>query len=384
MATNRIKYLIAVTRLLALVAGLALVACEGHDDGATATPETATSVGSSSEYDSPITDEEAEPGRKSCGGFRIAPPGQYFAIKVEVVNGNVPCDVARRVMKGQYEDVPRDMSLWSCDGSEGFKECEKKRGRPRGTIRARFYCRDYLEKDRARCRSTFGLPAPSAKVAFDSQAYVGFGLEGRVLTVSAYPTARSKTRDRLSGARIRATCGHGFTGGQGDPRQERTRFWPAGAQRVRFRFPRDISRIARWCRLEDPVVGHVAFVKFRRATLPAERKIERIGNSWARLYGAGDPAYCQYTGQPLCERLDCERPGHRPIENCRRPSPAFRNSFQDARVEDIVIRGDRAAARFSNGEAIELGKDLTGFEHASTWWWIAKVGGHAGREFFKQ
>jgi hypothetical protein len=32
---------------------------------------------------------------------------------------------------------------------------------------------------------------------------------------------------------------------------------------VRYRFRDDISRIARWCRLEDPVVGHVAFVKVR-------------------------------------------------------------------------------------------------------------------------
>jgi hypothetical protein len=42
----------------------------------------------------------------------------------------------------------------------------------------------------------------------------------------------------------------------------RTRLWPAGQVRVRYRFRRDISLIARWCRLEDPVVGHVAFVKF--------------------------------------------------------------------------------------------------------------------------
>jgi hypothetical protein len=224
--------------------------------------------------------------------------------------------------------------------------------------------------------------APSAKVAFDREAGVGFGLEGRVLTVSVHPAAPHKTVERLGDARVRATCGQGFTGGQGDPRQERTRLWPAGTERLRFRFPRDISRIARWCRLQDPAVGHVAFVKFRAAALAPERRIERIATRWAALLAAGDPRYCNYAGQPVCERIECERPGKVPIENCTPLSAESRRSFGDATIEDIKVKGNRAAVKFSSGEAIELVKDTTGFEHPVEWWWVAKVGGNAGRGFF--
>jgi hypothetical protein len=225
--------------------------------------------------------------------------------------------------------------------------------------------------------------APGAKVAFDREAGVGFGLEGRVLTVSLHPTAPGTTRDRLGGARVRATCGQGFPGGQSDPRQERTRLWPAGSERLRFRFRRDISRIARWCRLENPVLGHVALVKFREAALSSEHRIERIATKWAALLAAGDPRYCDFAGQPVCERMECQRPGGMPIENCTPLSAESRRSFGDATIEDIAIRGDRAAVEFSNGEAIELVKDTTGFEHPVEWWWVAQVGGNAGRGFFE-
>jgi len=109
--------------------------------------------------------------------------------------------------------------------------------------------------------------APGAKLAIDGQAGVRFRLDGRVLTVRLLPYAPTETQTRVSSARIRATCGKGFTEGPGrgpgpEPRQTRTRFWPAGSTLMRFRFPGDISRIATWCRLEDPVVGHVAFVRF--------------------------------------------------------------------------------------------------------------------------
>jgi hypothetical protein len=215
--------------------------------------------------------------------------------------------------------------------------------------------------------------APSAKVAFDSEAGIGFGLEGRALTVSVHPQAPRKTLNRLSGARIRATCGQGFTGGQGDPRQESTRRWPSGTDRLRFRFRRDISRIARWCRLENPVVGHVAFVKFRGEPLAREVRIRRIATHWGALLAAGDSAYCEYaSGQPVCERIECQRHGV-PIENCTPMSAETRRSFGDAKIEDISIRGNKAVVKFSNDEAIGLGKDTTGFEHAVEWWWVAHV-----------
>ena len=214
---------------------------------------------------------------------------------------------------------------------------------------------------------------PSAKVAFDREAGVGFDLEGPVLTVSVHPQAPRKTLNRLSGARIRATCGQGFTGGQGDPRQESTRRWPAGADRLRFRFPRDISPVARWCRLEDPVAGHVAFVRFRGDPLAREVRIRRIATRWAALLAAGDAGYCTYSGQPLCERIECRRAGGVPMENCTPMSAKSRRSFGDATIEDVTIKGNKAMVKFSNGEAIELGKDTTGFEHPVEWWWVTRV-----------
>jgi hypothetical protein len=111
-------------------------------------------------------------------------------------------------------------------------------------------------------------------------------------------------------------------------------------------------------------------------SLSAEQEIERTGNRWARFFGAGRLG-CQDMTQPACERAACERPGGRLIQNCTPLSLEFRSSFAEAVVEDIAIRGHRAAARFSNGETIlfvEVG--------ASGSWWIHKVGGNAGRKFF--
>ena len=73
--------------------------------------------------------------------------------------------------------------------------------------------------------------------------------------------------------------------------------------------------------------------------------------------------------------------GHRTIENCIRPSAAYQDSFRDARIEDTAISGERAAARFSNGEAIELAQDVS--ERDGVWWWISEVGGNAGRKLFE-
>jgi hypothetical protein len=95
---------------------------------------------------------DADPASKSCGDFRIAPPGQYPLLLVEVVEGNVPCREARRVMKAHYRS--RDTGPWGCHGPEGSAGCEKPSGE---TIRARFACRDW-EANRARCLNTFGPP----------------------------------------------------------------------------------------------------------------------------------------------------------------------------------------------------------------------------------
>jgi hypothetical protein len=232
---------------------------------------------------------------------------------------------------------------------------------------------------------------PGTRLATDGEAGVSFRLDGRVLTVSLLPSAPSKTRDMVNGARIRATCGQAFAEGPGpgpgpDPLQTRTRLWPAGSRVVRFRFREDNSRIARWCRLEDPVAGHVAFVKFGDMTpadLAAVQQIEETGDRWARLFAASDPAACErYMTQPACERESCVRVGPKPVPHCKPPSGAFRLSFLRARVEDVVVRGKFAGARFSNGRTV-LFIHVEGSKPDGDWW-IDKFRGNAGRAFFEK
>ena len=50
--------------------------------------------------------------------------------------------------------------------------------------------------------------------------------------------------------------------------------------------------------------------------------------------------------------------------------------WRDAAVQDIAIKDDRAAVGFSNGKTIELDRQADGSL-------IIKVGGNAGRGFFK-
>ena len=69
-------------------------------------------------------------------------------------------------------------------------------------------------------------------------------------------------------------------------------------------------------------------------------------------------------GQPMCQRLNCERdPAGAPIENCTPVSAAYQKSFAGATVEDIkseriVLAGwtdhpvSYAAVKFSNGEVV--------------------------------
>jgi hypothetical protein len=76
--------------------------------------------------------------------------------------------------------------------------------------------------------------------------------------------------------------------------------------------------------------------------------------------------------QPACESVVCKHAGGAAIEDCTPVSSEVQRSFEGAVVEDIVIRGEWAAARFSNGVTVRL-EERSG----ATSWWIARVG--AGR-----
>ena len=131
-------------------------------------------------------------------------------------------------------------------------------------------------------RQQTGTPSQrGTKVGIDVSAGVRFSLTGRQLTVNVLSRAPFETRQKVSGARIRATCGVAFAqvGPEGDPRnahEQRTRLWPAGRDKLRFRFARDISKGARWCRVEDPAVGNVAFVKFGSAPVRPLSAMQKI------------------------------------------------------------------------------------------------------------
>ena len=84
------------------------------------------------------------PARKSCGPFRIAPPGDHPLILVEVVTDRVPCRVARRVLTTQYRngsqagDAIQAALPWRCARAEGLIVCHNYSGAVPKEIRARF------------------------------------------------------------------------------------------------------------------------------------------------------------------------------------------------------------------------------------------------------
>jgi hypothetical protein len=110
------------------------------------------------------------PATKSCGDF-LRPPGS-IPIRVDVIEGNVPCRVARRVMKDRYREVPT--GLWSCGGlgvGPLLTVCEKDSGR-QGTIRAQLYCR-YWGPFQSRCPNllgTSGTPPKQGRAAEEKAA----------------------------------------------------------------------------------------------------------------------------------------------------------------------------------------------------------------------
>jgi hypothetical protein len=112
-----------------------------------------------------------------------------------------------------------------------------------------------------------------------------------------------------------------------------------------------------------------------------EQGIEQAGSEWAPLF-AGRERFCELMTQPACGRVNCETISG-PVANCTPPSSEFRKSFRDATVKDVAITGDTAAARFSNGETVELEKvhnipDPLAEDGDRIGWLIHKVGGNAG------
>lgn len=99
--------------------------------------------------------------------------------------------------------------------------------------------------------------------ATDWGAGIRFTLDSRVLSARLLPRAPKRVRRKVYGKRIRAVCGTSFVFTR-SVKVRYARVWPRRRTSVRFRFRRNISRRARWCLLEHPAGGDVAFVSFPR------------------------------------------------------------------------------------------------------------------------
>jgi len=100
--------------------------------------------------------------------------------------------------------------------------------------------------------------AAAVRRGTDTEARVRFTLDGRVLAVRLLRRAPRATRQAVYGKRIRAVCGTNFNFREG-VKVRRTRVWPRGQRRLRYRFRRNISLRAKWCLIEHPSGGDVAF-----------------------------------------------------------------------------------------------------------------------------
>ncbi|HKG65417.1 MAG TPA: hypothetical protein VKB28_15215 [Solirubrobacteraceae bacterium] len=195
---------------------------------------------------------------------------------------------------------------------------------------------------------------PGKKVAAtDVEHGVRFSLDGRVLTVQLLPDSPGRTVRTVSGAEISATCGTNVTTSPGDPRSETTLFrrWPAGQTTLSYHFPRDVSS---WCRLDRQPVGIVAFVRFPGASPGAKGPIAEIGNNWARLFASSAQACNAYTRGTACEGVTCR--------GCEPSKKAWQwaEAHLTATVQKTAVSGDRAAAKLSNGNVLQLRRSASG------------------------
>ena len=196
-------------------------------------------------------------------------------------------------------------------------------------------------------------PPGTKLVATDVEHGVRFSLDGRVLTVQLLPDSPGRTARTVSGAEVSATCGTDVAASPGDPRSESTLFrrWPAGETSLSYRFPRDVSS---WCRLDRQSVGLVAFARFPGDAPGAKGPIAEVANNWARLFASSAQACNAYTRGTACEGVTCR--------GCKPSKKAWQwaEAHLTATVQSIARRGDRAAAKLSNGNVLQLRRTATG------------------------
>jgi hypothetical protein len=101
-----------------------------------------------------------------------------------------------------------------------------------------------------------------------------------------------------------------------------------------------IALVLAGCGGDDETTTTVTAVK-----LSEPEEIEQVGNEWAELFAKDDGAACDYIfAQPVCLRF---------VGGTGDPS-VFQESFADATVERVEIKGHKARVEFSNGERVEF------------------------------
>ena len=103
---------LAVLLSLFVLGTLGLVACD--DESATADTERIRSGFTQGSRGTGLA-------MRSCGDFRGKGPGG-FPIAIEVLEGDVPCRVAQRVLKEHY--LNRNKAPWTCAGPDRLVECQ--------------------------------------------------------------------------------------------------------------------------------------------------------------------------------------------------------------------------------------------------------------------
>jgi hypothetical protein len=94
-----------------------------------------------------------------------------------------------------------------------------------------------------------------------------------------------------------------------------------------------------------------------------EEEIAQVGNDWAPAFAADAAAAC---GSPA----EVDRPSE------------FQESFADATVVRVEIKGHKAGAEVSNGELVEFIEGNTpGLDKGD--WFIYRVGGNAREKYFE-
>lgn len=130
------------------------------------------------------------------------------------------------------------------------------------------------------------------------------------------------------------------------------------------------------CGGDDKPAEKPASISARTATpvpLSAPEQIKAVGDNWAPRFAAADKAACQYMTDSALEACEMVFVGGAPGR--------LQQQFDGATVEEVVVRGRKAGARFLGGATVVFAKVPDA--PADALWRIFNLGGNAGKRFFR-